>query len=180
MCLTGFDAPCLHTMYLDKPMRGRGRSGARSCAHVNRKMCTRNDQNRLTFSSVHGQRGATTCTSASADRRRQVELPKQPTPSGAGPSEWPLDGLQGGQNRRSPPRQGKRRLFTAPNLATLPGRRFQGELQRTAPAPATATAWSFSTVLPDTPMPPMTSPLLFLIGTPPGNVISPLLECSIL
>jgi type I restriction enzyme R subunit len=24
MLLTGFDAPCLHTMYADKPMRGHG------------------------------------------------------------------------------------------------------------------------------------------------------------
>ena len=24
MWLTGFDAPCLHTMYVDKPMRGHG------------------------------------------------------------------------------------------------------------------------------------------------------------
>ena len=24
MWLTGFDAPCLHTMYADKPMQGRG------------------------------------------------------------------------------------------------------------------------------------------------------------
>jgi type I restriction enzyme, R subunit len=24
MWLTGFDAPCLHTMYLDKPMQGMG------------------------------------------------------------------------------------------------------------------------------------------------------------
>jgi type I restriction enzyme R subunit len=24
MWLTGFDAPCLHTMYLDKPMQGHG------------------------------------------------------------------------------------------------------------------------------------------------------------
>ena len=24
MWLTGYDAPCLHTMYLDKPMRGHG------------------------------------------------------------------------------------------------------------------------------------------------------------
>jgi type I restriction enzyme R subunit len=25
MWLTGFDAPCLHTMYADKPMQGRGK-----------------------------------------------------------------------------------------------------------------------------------------------------------
>ena len=25
MWLTGFDAPCLHTMYADKPMQGHGR-----------------------------------------------------------------------------------------------------------------------------------------------------------
>ena len=24
MCLTGFDAPCMHAMYIDKPMRGHG------------------------------------------------------------------------------------------------------------------------------------------------------------
>jgi len=32
--LTGFDAPCLHTMYLDKPMRGHGLMQA--IARVNR------------------------------------------------------------------------------------------------------------------------------------------------
>jgi type I restriction enzyme R subunit len=34
MWLTGFDAPCLHTMYLDKPMRGHGLMQA--IARVNR------------------------------------------------------------------------------------------------------------------------------------------------
>ena len=34
MCLTGFDAPCLHTMYVDKPMRGHGLMQA--IARVNR------------------------------------------------------------------------------------------------------------------------------------------------
>ena len=47
-------------------------------------------------------------------------------------------------------------------------------------APAVATAWSFSTLLPDTPIAPITSPSAFLTTTPPGNVIKPPLECSIL
>src|SRR5204863_1780211 len=34
MWLTGFDVPCLHTMYLDKPMRGHGLMQA--IARVNR------------------------------------------------------------------------------------------------------------------------------------------------
>ena len=34
MWLTGFDAPCLHTMYVDKPMRGHGLMQA--IARVNR------------------------------------------------------------------------------------------------------------------------------------------------
>ena len=34
MWLTGFDAPCLHTMYADKPMRGHGLMQA--IARVNR------------------------------------------------------------------------------------------------------------------------------------------------
>ena len=34
MWLTGFDAPCMHTMYLDKPMRGHGLMQA--VARVNR------------------------------------------------------------------------------------------------------------------------------------------------
>ena len=34
MWLTGFDAPCLHTMYIDKPMRGHGLMQA--IARVNR------------------------------------------------------------------------------------------------------------------------------------------------
>src|SRR5581483_5191305 len=34
MWLTGFDAPCLHTMYMDKPMRGHGLMQA--IARVNR------------------------------------------------------------------------------------------------------------------------------------------------
>lgn len=34
MWLTGFDAPCLHTMYLDKPMRSHGLMQA--IARVNR------------------------------------------------------------------------------------------------------------------------------------------------
>ena len=34
MWLTGFDAPCLHTMYLDKPMKGHGLMQA--IARVNR------------------------------------------------------------------------------------------------------------------------------------------------
>ncbi len=34
MWLTGFDVPCLHTMYIDKPMRGHGLMQA--IAHVNR------------------------------------------------------------------------------------------------------------------------------------------------
>jgi len=39
--------------------------------------------------------------------------------------------------------------------------------------------WSFSTVEPETPIAPMiVSPSL--IGMPPGNVISPPLECSML
>jgi type I restriction enzyme, R subunit len=37
MWLTGFDAPCLHTMYVDKPMRGHGLMQA--IARVNR--CSR-------------------------------------------------------------------------------------------------------------------------------------------
>src|SRR2546426_10932776 len=45
--------------------------------------------------------------------------------------------------------------------------------------PATATAWSFSTVLPLTPIAPTTSPLEFFRGTPPGKVIKPSLLCSI-
>lgn len=34
MWLTGFDAPCLHTMYTDKPMQGHGLMQA--IARVNR------------------------------------------------------------------------------------------------------------------------------------------------
>jgi type I restriction enzyme R subunit len=34
MWLTGFDAPCLHTMYVDKPMRGHGLM--QTIARVNR------------------------------------------------------------------------------------------------------------------------------------------------
>jgi type I restriction enzyme R subunit len=34
MWLTGFDAPCMHTMYVDKPMRGHGLMQA--IARVNR------------------------------------------------------------------------------------------------------------------------------------------------
>ena len=34
MWLTGFDAPCMHTMYLDKPMQGHGLMQA--IARVNR------------------------------------------------------------------------------------------------------------------------------------------------
>ena len=34
MWLTGFDAPCMHTMYIDKPMRGHGLMQA--IARVNR------------------------------------------------------------------------------------------------------------------------------------------------
>ena len=34
MWLTGFDAPCLHTLYVDKPMRGAGLMQA--VARVNR------------------------------------------------------------------------------------------------------------------------------------------------
>jgi type I restriction enzyme, R subunit len=34
MWLTGFDVPCLHTMYVDKPMRGHGLMQA--IARVNR------------------------------------------------------------------------------------------------------------------------------------------------
>ena len=34
MWLTGFDAPCLHTLYIDKPMRGHGLMQA--IARVNR------------------------------------------------------------------------------------------------------------------------------------------------
>jgi type I restriction enzyme R subunit len=34
MWLTGFDAPCLHTMYVDKPMQGHGLMQA--IARVNR------------------------------------------------------------------------------------------------------------------------------------------------
>jgi type I restriction enzyme R subunit len=37
MWLTGFDAPCLHTMYLDKPMQGHGLMQA--IARVNRVFC---------------------------------------------------------------------------------------------------------------------------------------------
>jgi hypothetical protein len=48
-----------------------------------------------------------------------------------------------------------------------------------AAKPASATVWSFSTVEPETPMPPMTtSPIVN--GMPPGNVIKPPLKCSIL
>ena len=31
MWLTGFDAPSLHTMYLDKPMKGKFDAGYRAC-----------------------------------------------------------------------------------------------------------------------------------------------------
>ena len=34
MWLTGFDAPCMHTMYVDKPMQGHGLMQA--IARVNR------------------------------------------------------------------------------------------------------------------------------------------------
>tara|TARA_R110000787_G_scaffold71051_1_gene158137 strand:- start:467 stop:607 length:141 start_codon:yes stop_codon:yes gene_type:complete len=40
--------------------------------------------------------------------------------------------------------------------------------------------WSFSTLLPLIPVVPIIVPLASLIGTPPGNVIRGLLECSIL
>jgi len=53
-------------------------------------------------------------------------------------------------------------------------------VQLMAMTAASATAWSFSTVLPDTPTAPTSCPAPFLTGTPPGNVISPLLECSML
>ena len=48
----------------------------------------------------------------------------------------------------------------------------------TASAAALATTRSSSTVPPDTPIEPINSPDLFLIGTPPGKVIRPPLECS--
>ena len=48
-----------------------------------------------------------------------------------------------------------------------------------AAAPALATAWSSSTVEPETPMPPMMVPSLASNGTPPGKVMSPPLETSI-
>jgi hypothetical protein len=38
MWLTGFDAPCLHTMYADKPMQGHGLMQA--IARVNRVFAT--------------------------------------------------------------------------------------------------------------------------------------------
>merc|ERR1719474_1429342 len=47
-------------------------------------------------------------------------------------------------------------------------------------AAACATALSSSTVLPETPMPPACFPSLVMRGTPPGNVINPWLECSML
>ncbi len=50
----------------------------------------------------------------------------------------------------------------------------------TVEAPASATVWSFSTVLPETPMAPTTSPSAFFSGMPPGKVIRPVLECSML
>ena len=53
------------------------------------------------------------------------------------------------------------------------------ECQEIAAAPASATVWSFSTVLPETPIAPMiVSP--YRIGIPPGKLIKPPLECSML
>jgi hypothetical protein len=52
------------------------------------------------------------------------------------------------------------------------------QVQGSAFAPAVATAWSFSTVPPLTPIAPMTSPVAFFNSTPPGKVISPPLEIS--
>ena len=46
-------------------------------------------------------------------------------------------------------------------------------------APASATAWSFSTVEPLTPMAPDITPSASTIGIPPGKVIRPSFECSI-
>ncbi len=48
----------------------------------------------------------------------------------------------------------------------------------TAPAPASATAWSFPTVLPETPMAPITVPAGLRMGMPPGKEIRPPFECS--
>lgn len=46
--------------------------------------------------------------------------------------------------------------------------------------PAAATSWSCSTEPPDTPIAPTILPSLFRSTTPPGKVINPPLECSML
>jgi hypothetical protein len=48
-----------------------------------------------------------------------------------------------------------------------------------AAAPALATVWSFSTVLPETPMAPMMVPSGALRGMPPGKEMRPRLETSV-
>jgi hypothetical protein len=52
------------------------------------------------------------------------------------------------------------------------------EFYAKAAAPASATTWSSSTVLPETPIAPTILPSAFFSGTPPGKEIKPPLETS--
>ena len=79
MWLTGFDAPCLHTMYVDKPMRGHGLMQA--IARVNRVFKDKPGGLVVDYLGLaHELKQALATTPRAAARARRRSTRKRPSP----------------------------------------------------------------------------------------------------
>jgi type I restriction enzyme, R subunit len=78
MWLTGFDVPCLHTMYVDKPMQGHGLMQA--IARVNRVFKDKEGGLIVDYLGLADRLGGGNMASASSNRCREIASTVEPAP----------------------------------------------------------------------------------------------------